>query len=231
MQKFIRARTEESREARKASILKAAGALVDKEGFPALTMDNVAKKCGLAKGTLYLYFSTREELLLAVLQEDFSAWFDSFGGFLAQAKQPISAEFVEAWIMGIEAQPRLAMGMAHLHLSLEKNISEGFALAWKSFLFEKTKELHYLLMQNFQPTVSLEELGRFLMIMTGTSVGIWMQSQTSEQIRAVFRRNPELRMFEGDFADHFRLAANALIQSDQFAKLRSLKTAPRPKRN
>jgi AcrR family transcriptional regulator len=192
-------------------------------------MDAVAKKCGLAKGTLYLYFSTREELLLAVLQEDFTAWFDFFGGFLAQAKQPFGPGFVDAWATGIEAQPRLAMGMAYLHLTLERNISKDFALAWKTFLFEKTKELHYLLMRSFHPAPSLEELGRFLMVMTGTSVGIWMQSQTSDQIRAVFKEHPELRMFEGDFGDHFRLAANALIESRQFAGLRSLKRNPKAK--
>lgn len=221
MQKFRRARTEESREARKAAILKAAGVLVDKEGFPALSMDAVAKKCGLAKGTLYLYFSTREELLLAVLQEDFGAWFDSFGEFLAQTKQqPFGPEFVEAWIAGVESQPRLAMGMAHLHLTLEKNISDEFALVWKTFLFEKIKELHYLLIQRCQPAVSLEEFGRFIMVMTGTSVGIWMQSQASAQVRAAFQRDPKLRLLEGDFKEHFRLAAGALIESRQFSALR-----------
>lgn len=231
MQKFRRARTDESREVRKAAILKAAGALVDKDGFPALSMDAVAKKCGLAKGTLYLYFGTREELLLAMLQQDFSAWFDSFSDFLSQAKQPFGPAFVEAWIKGIEDQPRLAMGMAYLHLTLESNISREFALAWKTFLYEKTKGLHYLLIQHFQPAVSLEELGRFFMVMTGTSVGIWMQSQISPQIQAAFKENPELRLFEGDFGDHFRLAAGALIESKQFAALRSLKAATKSKKS
>ena len=49
-------------------ILEAAGDLFLKEGFFKVTMDNVAEKAGVAKGTLYLYFKNKDELFVSVIR-------------------------------------------------------------------------------------------------------------------------------------------------------------------
>ncbi len=41
-------------------------------------MNQVAREASLAKGTLYLYFDTKEELFLALLTEHLNAWFEEF---------------------------------------------------------------------------------------------------------------------------------------------------------
>lgn len=54
---------------RKASILKAAREVFFKKGFMAATMDAIADRCGLAKGTIYLYFKSKEELYVSIMSE------------------------------------------------------------------------------------------------------------------------------------------------------------------
>lgn len=49
-------------EFRAHEILNAAHTLFARKGFTATTMDNVAEEAGLAKGTLYLYFSSKREI-------------------------------------------------------------------------------------------------------------------------------------------------------------------------
>lgn len=59
-----RARSECEKEARRAEILAAAREMIADAGFDGVTMSGLAKRAGLAKGTLYLYVRSKEELFL-----------------------------------------------------------------------------------------------------------------------------------------------------------------------
>ena len=56
------------KEARPAELLGAALALFVEKGFAATRSEEVARAAGVSKGTLYLYFPSKEELLKAVIQ-------------------------------------------------------------------------------------------------------------------------------------------------------------------
>ena len=73
-----RARSETAKLAREDSILTAAEILLRQSGYDAMTMQAVATAAGLAKGTLYLYFTGRESLVLAVHGRLFDRWIDRF---------------------------------------------------------------------------------------------------------------------------------------------------------
>lgn len=68
-----RARTGDQKEARRASILNAARVLIDEAGFEGVTMNAVATRAGVSKGTLYLYVQTKEELFLELFVEAMQA--------------------------------------------------------------------------------------------------------------------------------------------------------------
>jgi len=73
-----RARSPDAKRARRQSILKTAEQILRSDGFDAFTMNSLAKTTGLAKGTLYLYFSSREELVLALYIHLNDDWVDRF---------------------------------------------------------------------------------------------------------------------------------------------------------
>jgi AcrR family transcriptional regulator len=56
------------KDARPAELLEAALALFVEKGFAATRSEEVARAAGVSKGTLYLYFPSKEELLKAVIQ-------------------------------------------------------------------------------------------------------------------------------------------------------------------
>lgn len=56
------------KEARPAEILAAALTVFIEQGFAAAKLEEVAKRAGIAKGTLYRYFDTKEDLFRAVVQ-------------------------------------------------------------------------------------------------------------------------------------------------------------------
>jgi TetR/AcrR family transcriptional regulator len=57
---------------RPSELIDAALALFVEKGFAATRIDEVAKRAGVSKGTLYLYYTSKEELLKAVIQERLS---------------------------------------------------------------------------------------------------------------------------------------------------------------
>lgn len=59
------------KEARPQELLDAALALFVEKGFAATRSDEVAVRAGVSKGTLYLYYPSKEELLKAVIQQNY----------------------------------------------------------------------------------------------------------------------------------------------------------------
>jgi TetR/AcrR family transcriptional regulator len=97
LSKFMGARTEEvqakrerRKEARPGELLAAALDLFVEKGFAATRAEEVAQRAGVSKGTLFLYFPSKEELFKAVVRENisgrFQEWsheFESFEGSTA----------------------------------------------------------------------------------------------------------------------------------------------------
>lgn len=61
------------KEARPQELLDAALALFVEKGFAATRAEEVAQRAGVSKGTLYLYFPSKEDLLKAVIRQTLAA--------------------------------------------------------------------------------------------------------------------------------------------------------------
>jgi AcrR family transcriptional regulator len=63
-------RRDRQKQERERRILSAARRLFDRDGYVNTSMEQVAARAGLAVGTLYNYFSSKDQLLLAISQVD-----------------------------------------------------------------------------------------------------------------------------------------------------------------
>jgi len=61
---------------RKSQILNAAERVFTKKGFDEARMDDIAEETGLSKGTLYLYFKSKDTLIIAILERIFQGIFE-----------------------------------------------------------------------------------------------------------------------------------------------------------
>lgn len=71
-------RKEKEKESRREAILLAAEAVMKEQGLYGLNLDLVAKKAQLAKGTLYLYFKNKEEILASLTIKARKLVYDQF---------------------------------------------------------------------------------------------------------------------------------------------------------
>ncbi len=79
------ARRERRKDARPGELLAAALDLFVEKGFAATRVEEVARRAGVSKGTLFLYFPSKEELFKAVVRENisgrFTEWNEEFERF------------------------------------------------------------------------------------------------------------------------------------------------------
>jgi len=81
-------RRKRERENRKNAILKAARKLFFENGFRTVTIDSIAKKAELSKGSIYLYFKSKEEIYTQILLGDIDKFHEHFTDIL---KSPANA--------------------------------------------------------------------------------------------------------------------------------------------
>lgn len=74
---------ERRKDARPGELLNAALALFVDKGFAATRVEEIAKLAGVSKGTLFLYFASKEELFKAVVRENISGRFAEWNAELA----------------------------------------------------------------------------------------------------------------------------------------------------
>jgi len=83
-----RARKADQKTARRQDILAAAWELFQTSSGDLPTVTRVARKAGLSKGTIYLYFSSKEELFFAVFESRIQEWVNSIESELEDKGAP-----------------------------------------------------------------------------------------------------------------------------------------------
>lgn len=113
----------EDKAARRAVILDAAEALLAKDSENLASVAQVAEAAGLAKGTMYLYFKTKEEIIMAVHERHSMALFDRIDAMFAEAGTDMTVErAIDSFCQFVHATPLYLQLGCFCHLTLERNI-------------------------------------------------------------------------------------------------------------
>jgi AcrR family transcriptional regulator len=126
---------ERRKEARPGELLEAALDLFVEKGFAATRSEEVAARAGVSKGTLFLYFPSKEELLKAVISENlsgrFEQWNAQFEAF--EGSTPDMLRFcVRIWWESVGSTK--VAGITKLMLSEGKNFPELAAFYRQEFV-------------------------------------------------------------------------------------------------
>jgi TetR/AcrR family transcriptional regulator len=92
---------ERRKEARPGELLNAALDLFVEKGFSATRVEEVAARAGVSKGTLFLYFQSKEDLFKAVVRENiankFPTWQEEFITFEGSSSDMLRYALVSWW--------------------------------------------------------------------------------------------------------------------------------------
>jgi AcrR family transcriptional regulator len=206
-----RARRTEDKLVRREAILAAALALWSERSFATLTMAEVAECCGLAKGTLYLYFATKEELLLALLERELSDWFAAIDGLLGSDDTswdtPRVTEVICATLAARVAFIRLLTIAPSI---LEYNISPARALAYKELTLRGAATTGALLERRL-PFLAPGEGGQVLISLHALVIGLRQMADPGPVVAAVLAR-PEMAPLRVEFDQSLRTMLATLLR-------------------
>jgi AcrR family transcriptional regulator len=203
-----RARNPEDKLARRDAILSVASQVLSRTAFGDVTMAELAQQCGVAKGTLYLYFATKEELFLATLQDELARWFDALGQTLLATGRVTPERFAEIVVDSLDRHDRLADLLPLLHTVLEHNIAPDTALQFKRMLAAKIAvgaTLVEQVMPELRPGCGTDLLLRIHALV----VGLRQMADPPPSLRALLERD-ELAVLRVEFGAQLRGALAAL---------------------
>jgi len=127
------------------ALLAAAEELLLDEGFDALTFAALGERTGLARNSVYRYFSSREDMLAQVLERPLPAWLERVAGALdaAEGLPDQIAAFVTVQLRLVAAvRPELGKAMAQAPLGPELRARISAMNYQPAALLERVLERH-----------------------------------------------------------------------------------------
>ena len=184
---FNRAMTEAQKDARRADILKVALHRFTLMPYEQLSMADTADEAGVAKGTLYLYFRSKEEMFLAIYTDQLSDWIDEMDRELEEAEGEASiAAFVKFMGESLGTRPQLLRLTAIVHTVLEQNLDRATAQRFKSWFKERIEKSGRLL-EGYLPFLETGQGARLLLKIDALIIGFQHQAEPSGVMREVLK--------------------------------------------
>jgi AcrR family transcriptional regulator len=203
-----RAIAPEEKSERRTTILRAAEELLHAHPGGAITVANLARRAGLAKGTVYLYFRTREEVLLQVHLARLQGLFDALEEALRAPRVDAAYHAVRATLRYLGAHPEFLPLATNCRGMLEANTSAQAALEFKLALGARLSEIGARI-EELYPTLAWGDGMALLMNSYALMIGLWQLTDPPACLREAMQR-PELSMFRIDFEKQLAAALIAL---------------------
>lgn len=210
MKTYQRARKEDEKQQRRQAILSAAWEMFQMTSYESLAMAAVAERVRLAKGTMYLYFATKEELFLALAEQEIVGWFDEvIANLTAERAAWDIPTVVEAICPALESRPGLTRLLAILSTVLEQNIDLSTAIRFKRLLLGRMEQIGALLEKRF-PFLATGEGIQTLMRCYALVIGLRHLADPAPVVQEALRQ-PDLAPFNIAFAEELTASVTTLL--------------------
>lgn len=186
----------EDKSQRRAAIVRAAEALLRRDPSATFAVDQIARRAALAKGTVYLYFGSREEVLLAVHEKQTHELFDVVERALS-APDAQGRRVVEEGLAYLRGHAEFYPLAGNCRGMLDTNISTEAALAFKAGVASRLQPLGGRIEEIF-PGLQPGEGAALLTNCYALIIGLWQQAAPPRSLRKVMHR-PEMAVFRIDF--------------------------------
>jgi AcrR family transcriptional regulator len=205
---MLRAVAVEDKEARRRAILDAAEKLFVRHPDRMANVAEVAEAAKLAKGTVYLYFPSKEEMLLALHERHVEAF---FGELTIRLRAPGPIGFGDIFDV---ARRLIVRRAGYLDLTarclglMDREIPLERALEFKVRVGQLLAQAGGELERHFPRLAPGDGVG-LLCNSYGLMVGLWQLMHPNARFGAAMQR-PEMRMFNRDYESEVERAVLAL---------------------
>lgn len=209
---MLRARREEHKDERRKVLLDAALELFRESPFAAVKMADIASRAGFAKGTVFVYYPTKEALFLALTDRELGDWVDELVARLdesVEVKTPEGiARLVARSLVEREALVRLLPLMTAV---LEHNVTVEQVIDLKVALLERIVRLGSRIEERLPELPSGS--GAHLVVRTyALIVGLQACCESGPTAEKAREQRPELVALRFDFAAELESALAVVMR-------------------
>ena len=213
-----RATKDEDKLAKRQVILTAAMQIFRNTSYNEVTMSAVAIKANLAKGTLFLYFPTKEELFLALIEEQLVEWFNTVDAELDALEEKSISAIASLFADSLEERAEFTRLLAIHSTILEQNVSYASIFKHKQIIMQRLAGTG-LRLERLLSFLKAGQGAHILLQSQALVVGLWHLTDSSPTARKVIEKEG-LNAFKLDFKLEFQNVLTSLLYGiEQQSKL------------
>ena len=192
-------------------MLAATAELLERWSYSDITMDRIAERASVAKGTLYLYFRTKEALFLSLYEDRLGAWYAELQALAdhgAGTVDPAAAARVIASTLA--ARPTLIRLHGLLHSTLGHNIDLETTVAFRRRQHGRVSTLAIAFARRIEK-LSVHRALRFLIQLEVVVGGLSWAVNPPSAVAQAFEEE-DLAALRIDFEEELREIITALLR-------------------
>ncbi|MGW4531827.1 TetR family transcriptional regulator [Nocardia sp. NPDC004340] len=200
---FQRARSDEQRELRRASILSTASAMLREAPVSDLTLNELARRAGMAKSNVFRYFESREAVLLDLLASELDQWLTAVRAASERhgtaGVDQRRTHLVAALVDTLTQRPVVCDLLSAQASVLERNVSPAVAATYKRTMISDLHELADIARGRL-PELDTDAAREFAATVLMMSGAVWTHSQPSAAMKTAYEHDPELASMAMEFS-------------------------------
>jgi AcrR family transcriptional regulator len=210
-----RARSPADKDLRRAQLITAATQLFADSDFEAVTISRVAERAGVAKGTAYLYFSTKETLFLELVRQALAQWLVDLSHRLGRVR---SAQAVPLIIAKSLAEKRdLRRLLVLLHSVIEPHIDEATAYSFKVFLRDLLGDVSRLIVRKI-PGLTPATASTLVLQTHALVISLTQLAEPPAVIAKLMAQDPSLQPMQIEFEPFLAQTLTTLVRGMLYNK-------------
>ena len=162
-----------------------------------LGLNELARQAQMTKSNVYRYFENREELLLALLEEETVQWLADLGARLGATQRATAQQMAHAFAAASAATPLMCRLLSILPSIIEHNVSPERLTTFKikavALMADVARQLHAC-----APAIPFERYVAFMRQAMALMIGLWPLAHPRDVMAQVLSL-PELQPLRYDF--------------------------------
>lgn len=205
-----RARQPEQKAIRREAILSAARVLFSELEYEEISLNAIAREAEISKANVYRYFSTREEIFLAIFEKERDLFVDSLTSRLTKTRSSKTVEAIaRAWVDVAQEHSTLLNLLPQMSISTEKNSSVEQLVKFKQRGYQRLEKLIETLELTL-PTLKKEQWIIVVECAISMMAGLWPLANPGENVIEAMK-HPDVNQAPWEFEKLMRHGLVSLI--------------------
>ena len=165
---------------RKNEIIQACASLYETMGFKDITIRDIGEKTSFTRTSIYNYFQTKEEIFLALLQQEYEMWTEDLQALAAIEISLSVSAFASAMAATLEKRKCMLKLMSMNLYDMEGNSRMDNLVAFKK-VYAKAMQAVSCCLEKFFPHMSVGDIQEFLYAFFPFLFGVYPYTTATEK--------------------------------------------------